>query len=368
MRNSRVKGIIIAAVVLVLAVAGFYMYRIKTRNAVELLASNKLLVNVLVAGTNVYSGGKNPFYCVVSVNPENGKVGVTFLPPSLKVDLSGDGDMVRLDEVSMSDFDKLSAFLYASLQIRVPFYAVMYSPDVVRLIDLAEGVNLYVLDQVKDIDGLHRGLNYFDGHKLAKYINYADDNSIFKKYDRVQDLLFTLYYNRAEYDKFLSIDYIAEGMKTIKTNLLPNEVLSIGRLMMKNGDLISQTLPGKVTSEGDFIIDEVAYKLYENNFLKHLVLANDKDPNIKVKVLNASGVPGIAKKIRQLLVREGVSVVEFGTYPDVVLEESVIINQKGDIDSVKKISELTGINRIYHIIDTTQLHSVLFIAGKDISK
>ena len=368
MRQSRVKGIIIAAVVLVVAVAGLYMYRIKTRNAVELLASNKLLVNVLIAGTNVYSDGKNKFYCIVSVNPENGRVGVTFLPPSLKVDLSGDGDMVRLDEVSISDFDKLSAFLHSTLQIRVPFYAVMYSPDVVRLVDLAEGVNLYVLDQVKDIEGIHRGINYFDGRKVAKYINYADDGSIFKKYDRVQDLLFTLYYNRASYEKFLSADYIVEGMKTIKTNLLPNEVLSIGRLMMKNGDLMSQILPGKVTGEGDFVIDEVTCKLYESNFLKRLVLTGEADSNIKVKVLNASGVPGIAKRIRQLLVREGVSVVEFGTYPDVVLDESVIINQKGDIESVKKIAELTGVSRIHHVIDTTQLHSVLFIAGKDIAQ
>ena len=368
MRQSRVKGIIIAVIVLVVAVAGLYMYRIKTRNAVELLAGNKLLVNVLVAGTNVYAGGKHKFYCVVSVNPENGRVGVTFLPPTLKVDVSGDGDMVRLDEISISDFDKISAFLYSSLQIRVPFYVVLYSPDVVRLVDLGEGVNLYVLDQAKDIEGLHRGLNYFDGRKVARYINCTDDNSIFKKFDRIQDVLFTLYYNRPQYEKFIRPDYIAEGMKSIKTNLLPNEVMSIGKLMMKNGDLMSMTLPGKVTPEGDCVIDEVTYKLYENSFLKRLVLADGKDQNIKVKVLNASGVPGIAKKIRQLLVREGVSVVEFGTYPDVVLDESVIINQKGDIESVRKISELTGVSRIHHIIDTTQLHSVLFIAGKDIAK
>ncbi|MGL4369893.1 MAG: LCP family protein [Spirochaetota bacterium] len=368
MNQKKLKIIIISVLTVVVAVTGLYIYRLKTRNAVDLLSENKLLVNVLIAGTNVFNDNKHKFYCVVSINPENSRVGITFLPPSLKVDLSGDGDFVRLDEVDIGDFGKLSSFIYRTMKIRVPFYAVLYSPDVVRIVDLAEGINLYVLDQVKDIDGLRHGLNYLDGKKVSGYINYADDNSIFKRYDRIQDILFTLYYNRSEYQRFITADYMSEAMKTVKTNLLPHEAVSIGKIIMNEGDLMCTVLPGSVTPEGDFLMDEVAYKMYESGFLKKLVLKDDTETNIKVKVLNASDVPGIAKKMRQLLVREGVSVVEFGTYPGLVLDESVIINQKGDIESVKKISEMTGITKIYHIIDSTQLHSVLFIAGKDLAK
>ena len=200
MNQKKLKIIIISILVSVVGLTGLYIYRMKTRNAVELLAENKLLINVLIAGTNVYKDNKHTFYCIVSINPENNRIGVTFLPPSLKVDLSGDGDdLVRLDEVDIRDFEKLSSFISRNMKIRVPFYAILYAPDVSRIIDLAEGVNLYILDQVKGIDGLTRGLNYFDGKKVSQYINYSDDNSIYKRYDRVQDIMFTMYYNRTDY-------------------------------------------------------------------------------------------------------------------------------------------------------------------------
>ncbi|HEY1405647.1 MAG TPA: LytR C-terminal domain-containing protein, partial [Spirochaetota bacterium] len=160
----------------------------------------------------------------------------------------------------------------------------------------------------------------------------------------------------------------AEAMKTVSTNLSPSEAYSLVKIVERNGDLMCTMLPGKVTQEGDYLIDEVAYKIYENEFLKKLVLKRDSEPNIKVKVLNASGISGLAKKMRSLFVREGVTVVEFGTYPGAVLNQSVIINQSGNIESVRKIAELTGVHRIYHIIDSSQISSVVFIAGKDVEE
>jgi hypothetical protein len=366
--NQRKIKIIVAVVAaFVVIVSLVYLVRLKTRNVVDALAINKSMINILVAGNNSFNNNRVPFYSIISINPDNGRIGVTFLPQTLKVD-NGDDETIRLDQMDVRDFDKLGEYLYRSLKLKIQFYVILYGPDAARFVDMIEGVNLYVLDQIKDIEGLHTGLNYFDGKKAVRYINQSDDNSIFKKYDRIQDILFTMYYNREEYRQYLNREFIAEMMRTIKTNILPNEAYSLSKIIMKNGDLFCTVLPGKVSAEGDYFLDEVAYKIYESEFLKRLVVKKDETENIKVKVLNAAGVPGIARKVRSLLVREGVSVVEFGTYPGPILDNSIIINQKGDISSVKKVSDLTGVTSIYHIVDSTQLQSVLFIAGKDLAR
>jgi hypothetical protein len=161
---------------------------------------------------------------------------------------------------------------------------------------------------------------------------------------------------------------IGEAMRTIRSNISPAEARSLIRLVQKNGDMMCTMLPGKVTPEGDYIIDEVAYKIYESEFLKKLVIKRETEPNIRVKVLNASGVTGLARKMRAAFVREGITVVEFGTYPGPVLNESVIIDQSGNIETVRKISELTGTKQVYHIIDSSQISSVVFIVGKDLAE
>ena len=50
------------------------------------------------------------------------------------------------------------------------------------------------------------------------------------------------------------------------------------------------------------------------------------------------------------------------------MNESIIINTKGNYAAVKKASEATGIDNIYHIIDNTQLNNILIIIGKDLIK
>ena len=66
--------------------------------------------------------------------------------------------------------------------------------------------------------------------------------------------------------------------------------------------------------------------------------------------------------------REGISVVEFGTSTVNNLEKSVIINNKGNTDDLKLISELTGIPTIQHSVDSTQLHDATILIGKDMAK
>lgn len=358
---------LITAALLFLSV--FYYFKKQTRNAVELLAENDKMINILLAGNNAYNNNRHTFYAVVSLNPENNRIGVTFIPPDFRIRTERSSDsFIRIDEADINSFKSLSASLQDDLKLSIPFYVVLYSPDVERFVDLIEGVELYILDELK-IPGIHFGLNYFDGNKLNQYINSVEENSIYKKYDRIQDILLTLYYNRNKYERFINAEFISEGMKRIKTNLLPQEIMSLAQLLYKKeADLTCTIMPGFFTKDGFYIVDETAYKIYKNNFLKKLIVNNYPEQPVKIKILNGTDITGLARRVRRKFVSEGFNVVEFGTSPYPTFDKTLIINRKGDIGPVRKVSELIGVNRIYHSVDSTQLNNVLVILGFDMAR
>lgn len=366
-RKLIISGLVFVIILLVLS--SYYIYSINTRNIIEKLSINKKLINILIAGSNVYNRDRHRFYAILSINPDNSKVGLTFIPPSFRISYGSRNEVYhKIGELEISDFKSMSEFFNREFKLQVPFYVEVYSSDLKRLVDLIEGIDIYIIDQVKDIHNLAYGLNYLDGEKVIKYINSADENSIFGKYDRIQDILLTIYYNKDKYARFKNIQFIEEAMRTIKTNLLPQEILSIGELLFKNSEMYCLILPGRFSENGYYVTDSIAYKIYEKTFLKKLALDEDIDSVIKVKILNGTNIPGLARKMRNILIRDGLSVVEFGTSPYPLLDKTVIINQKGSIEKVKRVSELVGTDRIFHVIDNTQLHCVLIIVGEDFAR
>ncbi|MBN2401654.1 MAG: LytR C-terminal domain-containing protein [Spirochaetes bacterium] len=368
MKNKIVPVCIFLAFIVILLSIIIY-YKKSTRNVIETLAENGKMINILIAGSNVYNHNKHSFHAVLSYNPEKNKIGITFIPPEFKVDLSGKGRKIKkINDVDINDFKSLSASLEHDLKLSIPFYVVLYSPDVERLIDMIEGLDLYVLEEI-NIHGIRFGLNYFDGDRINEYINSVEENSIFKKYDRIQNILLTLFYNKKKYEKYCNIEFISEILKTIRTNFLSQEMVSLGKLLyQKESDLSCTILPGFIDRDGFYVIDDITYKIYRNDFLKRLIVDSDTEQPVKVQILNGTDIAGLARKVRYKFVMQGFNVVEFGTASFQTFEKTVIINRRGEIGPVKRVSELIGVDNIHHIVDSGQLTNVLVILGNDLAK
>jgi anionic cell wall polymer biosynthesis LytR-Cps2A-Psr (LCP) family protein len=361
-----------AAVLLVIvSLAVYYCHGLRTRNAVERLVQQKKIINILVAGSNAFKEHKHNFFSILSINPENHRIGITFIPPSYKIHLDDEGERgARIEEVVVFNFNRIRYSLQKDLKLNIPFYIEIYSPDVERIVNLLEGVNIFILDQMKNSPNINFGVNYFDGQKVVRYINTVDENSIYLKYDRVLDVLLTLYENRERLDRFRSLEFIKEVLKSVNTNLQPQEVKAIADLAFKDGDVMATTLPG-FFKEGFYVTDDITYKIYQKEFLASLILNRSEkevDSSIKIKIMNGTDVPGLARKMRERLIREGLNVVEFGTSPFRKMGKSVIINKRASVAAVNRVSELTGIENRYHIMDNTQLFNVLIILGEDMVK
>lgn len=366
------KKLAAAAVILIvcaLAIGSIVLYSIKTRNAVEELIASGRMVNILLAGSNIYKDRRFDFFAVLSLNPENGNIGVTFVPPSFLINMSDSGtEAKRLDDIDFIYFDRIRRSFMRDLKIPIQFYIALYASECGRIVDLLEGIDLFYLDQYGCGSFMKPGLNYLDGQKALSYINTVERNSVYLKYDRIMDILLTLYYSRAEKTGFLTMAFLKEMLDSNRTNLLPQELFSLSKFLSQddNGDLIYTILPGEL-KEGYYITDSIAYKIYEKEFLGRLVIGSEDDSVPKIKILNATNVSGLARKMRNTLNRDGYNVVEFGTSPYGEMKQSIIISRKGDHSFVKQVSELTGISTVYYIIDNSLLYNTLIIIGEDMA-
>lgn len=367
--KDKIRVIVTITVVCLVVLSIFYVYRRLTRNAIETLASNKELINILVAASNDYNERRHSLYAIVHFNPEKKSIGVTFIPPNYLVTLNKrTGKAKRLETFSFSDYSDIIDSLEYDLHITIPFYVELYATDVMKIIDLIEGVNLYILDQVKKEWGFTTGINYCDGRKVVWYINKVDQNSIYLKYDRIMDVALTLFTNKEMYKNYIKKDYISEMISSINTNLLMQEIVSLIDLVYDAKTVYTTVIPGKMDKDNNYTVDDITRKLYEQKFLRPLVLDIKDSESIKVRILNGSDIPGLARKMRNVLTREGLTVVEFGTSPYEVTDKTVIINQKGNLNSALKVSSILGIDTMYHIVDSSQLADVLVIVGKDYSQ
>ncbi len=356
----------LALAVLAGALLSYRYYYLLTRNVIDALVAQKRMIHVLVAGSNSFNNNRHRFCGIAAINPENGKIGFTFLPPELKINMSRRGnDYMKLQDVDISDFDDVREALQRELKLNVAFYLELYAVDIERFVDLIGGIEIFVLDQLPLDEGFHFGLNYFDGKKIVRYINDTPTKSIFKKYDRIQDVVMSFHGSRDLYRDLINQDFISETLSSFKTNIMPQEMLSLARLVADNTELNCAILPGEIDDAGNYVMDNISYKIYEKEFLAQLLEDEGNVGSIKVKILNGTDIPGLARKMRNLLIREGLNVVEFGTSPYPRLDYSILINQRGNLSHARKVAEVTGVKKIYHVIDNAQLHDVLIIFGKD---
>mgnify|MGYP001088376097 CR=1 FL=1 len=135
--KDRIRLFISIIFVCIVILGIFYVYRRLTRNAIETLALNKELINVLVAASNDYNERRHSLYAIVHFNPAKDSIGFTFIPPNYLVTLnSRTGKAKRLSSLSFSDYSDIIDSLEEDLHITIPFYVELYASDFIKIIDL----------------------------------------------------------------------------------------------------------------------------------------------------------------------------------------------------------------------------------------
>jgi hypothetical protein len=92
----------------------------------------------------------------------------------------------------------------------------------------------------------------------------------------------------------------------------------------------------------------------------------DPRPALRVEVLNASGIAGLARRATESLRAGGFDVVFYGNAPrDASSDSSAVLDRSGDVAAAREIGRLLGIGPVRTERDTTRLVDVSVIIGRD---
>lgn len=113
-----------------------------------------------------------------------------------------------------------------------------------------------------------------------------------------------------------------------------------------------------------FILSGVrAYKLRKREFY-----VKNVNPKIRIEVINASGVPGLAKKVTFLLREDGFDVVYF-THVAETLNKSVIVERSdSSFSHAKHLSKWLGVPEITLEWDYDKISDCALVIGTDYQK
>jgi hypothetical protein len=86
---------------------------------------------------------------------------------------------------------------------------------------------------------------------------------------------------------------------------------------------------------------------------------------VRVEVLNASGVPGLARKGTELLRDGGFDVVSYGNAPGFAPDTSLVLDRVGRMELARSVADVVQIPRVYARPDSNVFVDVTVVLGRD---
>ncbi|HYW12350.1 MAG TPA: LytR C-terminal domain-containing protein [Longimicrobium sp.] len=86
---------------------------------------------------------------------------------------------------------------------------------------------------------------------------------------------------------------------------------------------------------------------------------------VRVEVLNASGVPGLAKRGTEMLRDGGYDVVNYGNAPGFAPDTSLVLDRVGKMEFARSVADIVQIPRVYARPDSNVYVDVTVVLGRD---
>jgi polyisoprenyl-teichoic acid--peptidoglycan teichoic acid transferase len=357
-------------------------------------AVNIAPVNVLLLGSDARPGesdiSNTDTMMLLSLDPQNGTVGLLSLPRDLWVPIPGFGYETRINTAfplgetygyegggPQLAKDTVSSFVGQPVQ----YYARVNFQGFVELVDMIGGVDVVVPATIHDeayptedygVQTFHveAGPQHLDGETALMYVRTRNVDDDYARASRQQQVL------RA----------VAE--KVLRADMIPMLVSKLPRMLMTMSNSVQTDIPptlqwqladylsGSSVQMHQLVLDnrfgeetyseEGAWILRPDRTLVRAALAEFfsppslvSDPNavamgIRIEILNGTGEPGVAAQTRELLESQGYQVVYIGDADRNDYGRTIIINygvpdavvdQVGtDLSLDPNLSSLQGLN------------------------
>ena len=377
-------GLILILGILLYLYINYYFFGGRITNYVE----KKEIISILFTGLDDNDSCYKTDTLILGLyNPLTKRFGLIFLPRDLKVKVETKMGINKgkINSVySKYGMKKLLEVITSLTGLDVKFHVSMRIEDIIKIVDLIGGVNIYVNKAMKYTDKsadlyieLPRGIIKCDGVKAMQFIRYRSDERgdmgrIERQYEFILNIIkkSIVKNNILQNLKILKVIY-----KKVKTNLNFNDIINLIKYTstadFNNVEMIK--VGGEFVNEyGVEYIQPDLNKSKKNskNLLNKLTYTkkNYIPQEIKVQVLNGSGKRGMAKRVRDKLVRNGFNVIEFGNADSQNYENMLILDREGNMKKALKVAGILKIRNVFPNINHIIMIDVKVIVGKDYKK
>jgi anionic cell wall polymer biosynthesis LytR-Cps2A-Psr (LCP) family protein len=320
-------------------------------------------------------------------HPGQKKGGVFHIPENLGTKIE---HIDRMDKISvLYKPDKITPLKRKVEQIAdtdIPFYIDLKIGNISRLIDLLEGIELYISNPV--VTGykgkkilLPSGIVFLDGDKVEDYILYEEVNEeerdkVWRKQKFLQSLLKRI--GEPEVNAFLQHDTAFNRFyHEIETNISKRDFLAFIKEMAEFDS--EHMYPARVEGKLYLIEDkELLFPHLKGEYLKLNIkqlletissseVFDNEELNVTLEILNGTEVNGLAGRTAHLYQGYGYEVVTVGNADHHDYVSTIVLDRKGRLDIAEKVAEIIQCERVRTEIKNTELEStdVTIILGRD---
>jgi anionic cell wall polymer biosynthesis LytR-Cps2A-Psr (LCP) family protein len=349
------SALLLLAILLLLIVgAGITFHAVRTDPVQDALAGD-LVVNTLFV---LEKDGVPLGSYVLMYYPATKRAAVFDIPGALGLIIKSVNRVDRIDTLyAPHKIDAYAGEIENLLGIEIPFYVVIKLEAVGQLVDLMEGVDLFIPDAVEVYDEaapvlLPAGKVRLDGDKAMLFATYAPaEEDPADGVERRQRLFLALLRRLGEQNEHLARPAVAGRYRALMDVNIPPRSRNrlFDEFMNIDADRVAvQAVGGNLK---DVSGQQLLFPYYDGSLIKEIVnqalstLTRRSDASVServftVEVLNGTPTSGLARQTAELLKGFGYDILTVGNADRGDYEQTEIIDRSGNVDMAKNFAEV----------------------------
>ena len=347
--------IILVLIIVIVAMAIFLIVRYTRTDRITEMIENKKDINSVFL---VHDKDELLFTEILFYSTATGKGALLDVPGETGVIIEKLGKIDRIDK--LYDPEKPEEYIHAvenMIEQEIQYYYQIELNDLVKLVDIIGGVEMFIDNPVEIIDDeqtalLPSGSIVLDGDKTKIFVTYFDPDEseveISSRREKTVQALLKGFQQKGEM-------IVGNGMyshfnKTIDTNADDSSMKAfVGEMgKLDTERIVFQRVLGVRRTVDDQIL---LFSHYDGNLLRETVrqtitsLANvavvsDEELNISIEILNGTEINGLASRTSQVFQSFGYDVDHIANYERNDVEKTFVIDRRGDINQAQRIANI----------------------------
>ena len=382
-RKSDKSILLLAPIILVaLVIIVYSIVQFRADNFTNLLKDKKLIAILFL----ISDEDRLEFMDILLYHPGTKKGGLFYIPANIGSKIESLDRIDRIDVLyTQSDFQTIKKKVEQLTDLYIPFYINISLINLVHLVDLVGGLELFISNPVNlDMNGkkvlLPSGSILLDGDKIRDFLTYEEkmeeEGEKIRRKQKFFQALFKKIGDPATENFLMMGDSFQLLKEYLKTNLgsraLQSYITEHSKLNLLSG--IHRVL-GSQRSVDD-VEGEVLFPYNEGNLIKvtikQIVEAITRDDSeydesltITLEILNGTNIDGLAKRTKALFENYGFDVVSYRNADNDKYLDTVVLDRKGNISMAEKIAEVIKCDKIHTRIEPDINVDVTLILGKN---